>query len=371
MRTRGDMQQTPHAALSRPWTVHLGRFFGIDVRLHATFLLLLAYVGISAAIDSGAGAGLRQVIWLSALFGSVVLHEYGHALTARALGIGTRDITLYPIGGVAQLDDIPRSPRGEMLVAVAGPAVNFVLAIVLVCGHLLFGGAPAGGGIGWALQLAAMNLVLGVFNLIPAFPMDGGRVLRALLSAGGDRVKATRYAARVGQGIAFALGLYGVFNNPMLVLLAAFVAFAASREAKAVEQEARLADVRVGNAMERDVRVLSPWATLEEALAVARESALRGKSFFPVASGGAVVGAVDANALMRAYTSLGPRAYVADAMERDVLVLRPTDSLASAIAQLRARGANVGAFFGAPVVVAGRLVGALTPAGLQRFAMMG
>jgi Zn-dependent protease len=179
---------------------------GIDVFLHPTFLLLLAIVGATSQ------DGLASVLLTSAVFGCVLLHELGHALTARRFGIRTADITLYPIGGVARLERMPRSPGGELLIALAGPAVNVALALMLIAVRGLAGvWEPYAGGSfldGFAFSLIAINLGLAAFNMIPAFPMDGGRVLRALLSGWLGRVRATEVAAHLGQALAVIFGVY-------------------------------------------------------------------------------------------------------------------------------------------------------------------
>lgn len=209
----------------------LGRFAGIDVFLHPTFLLVLFL--------PGAAANLPLVL---ALFGCVLLHEYGHALTARRFGIGTRDITLYPIGGVARLVRMPRAPGVELLIALAGPAVNFAIAAGIFVLLAVGGSAFLDGYTGFfLLQLMVVNLMLGGFNLIPAFPMDGGRVLRALLSGWLGRGRATSFAASVGRALAVGFGLYSLLTfNLIQVALAAFIYFAAgAEEAQALAEEHR------------------------------------------------------------------------------------------------------------------------------------
>lgn len=226
------------------WSAKLGRFAGIDVRVHVTFLILLAYLAAVFWSDTGTVAGVLTGLSLVVmLFVCVLLHEYGHALAARRYGIATRNITLLPIGGVALLESMPRDPRAEIVVALAGPAVNLVIAaaawIVLV-----FSGQHAGAAAGGLLQMSllpsliAANLMLGLFNLLPAFPMDGGRVLRAALSLRMDRVRATRIAAGIGRTLAVGLGLLGLASNPFLILIAVFIWIGASAEAKAVRAEA-------------------------------------------------------------------------------------------------------------------------------------
>ncbi|MDX1388001.1 MAG: site-2 protease family protein [Acidobacteriota bacterium] len=206
------------------WSVRLGSLFGIPIYLHMTFLLLLGGLGILQLIQGGLAAALFTTTLVVAVFGSVLLHEFGHALTARHYGIGTRDVTLLPIGGLARLDRLPTNPRHELWIALAGPAVNVAIAGVLAIWIALFGGA-------FFAQLMMINLALAAFNLLPAFPMDGGRVLRALLAQRMGRVPATDIAATIGKGLAIVFGIVGLFFNPMLVFIAIFVWFGAQQEA--------------------------------------------------------------------------------------------------------------------------------------------
>jgi len=212
----------------------LGQVAGIDVFLHSTFLLLLAFVGFSQG-------GIESILLVSAVFGCVLLHELGHALTARRFGIETEGITLYPIGGVARLRRMPRAPGAELLIALAGPAVNFliVLALATVQGLGLLGSpwspSPL---LAYADALIWINLGLAFFNLIPAFPMDGGRVLRALLSGWVGRTRATVIAASIGRGLAMLFGIYSLFQGSLLhAFLAGFIYLAAGQELAAVLSE--------------------------------------------------------------------------------------------------------------------------------------
>ena len=234
------------------WKV--GEAAGIGIFVHWTYWLLPLFL-IMSSLTSGAGfaGAVVSVTFLFAIFGCVVLHELGHALAARYYGIGTRDITLYPIGGVASLAQIPRKPSQEFVIAIAGPAVNVAIAAVLSAGLICFGGVAAvfdvslvGGS--FLANLLAANMLLVVFNLLPAFPMDGGRVLRSLLAMKLDYVKATMIAARVGQGMAVLLGVLGifVFQNPMTLLVAAFVFLAAGAEANMVQVQERMRAASVG-----------------------------------------------------------------------------------------------------------------------------
>jgi len=211
------------------WSWKIGRFAGIDAYVHASFLLLVLWTAHSAYQRSGAGlAALLGVVLLLAVFASVLLHELGHALVARRFGIRTRRIVLLPIGGVAQLEGEPSSPRAELLIAAAGPMVNFALAIV--GGSLLWiTGLPLGGLLGsWVIA----NVSLGLFNLLPAFPMDGGRILRAALATRMGAYKATNLAVYLGKTAAVVFGIIGLFTNWLLALVAAFVWMAADAEGR-------------------------------------------------------------------------------------------------------------------------------------------
>lgn len=211
------------------WSWKLGRIAGIDTHVHASFLLLVVWAAWAAYQGAGTGlAALLGVVFLLAVFGSVLLHELGHALTARRFGIRTRGITLLPIGGVAALEGEPRTPKQELAIALAGPAVNFVLAAGLFV-FMSVAGLPAYGLLG---SLMTANLMLGLFNLLPAFPMDGGRALRAFLATRVGGPRATDIAVRVGKFAAVAFGIYGLFNNWMLMLIAAFVWVAANAEGR-------------------------------------------------------------------------------------------------------------------------------------------
>jgi Zn-dependent protease len=218
------------------WSFRLGTAFGIPVFMHWTFLLLLGFVALNGLVATGSmGAALSGVVFVALIFACVVLHEFGHALMARRYGIGTREVTLLPIGGLARLNRMPEDPRQELAVALAGPAVNFAIAGVLAIWLILTGPAGVAGG-GWvegslAARLLTVNLGLVAFNMLPAFPMDGGRVLRALLAQRVGHGAATEYAATIGRGMAILFGILGMLWNPMLILIAAFVWFGAGQEA--------------------------------------------------------------------------------------------------------------------------------------------
>lgn len=209
-------------------SLHLTTLFGIPVRLHWSFLGLLA--GLLLWVGPSSWVGTLGVV--TGLFGSVLLHELGHALAARVYGIETAHITLYPFGGIAAITRMPRNPFQELVIAVAGPAVNLGLA-------LLFGGLALayGGWVGW--WLALLNLGMGAFNLIPAYPMDGGRVLRALLATRMGWMRASALAIRIGYGFAWAFIAFGVLSFSFnLVLVGGFLLVALGSERQRLVQMA-------------------------------------------------------------------------------------------------------------------------------------
>ena len=214
------------------WSYDLARIAGIKTRVHASFGLLLLWVAFSAYRSTGSGLGaLLGVLFVLLMFGAVLLHELGHALTARRYGIPTRAITLYPIGGVAEILGPPRTPKQEIAIAAAGPAVNFVLAALFGSLTLLL---PEIGLVSMFVSaLAWANLGLGLFNLLPAFPMDGGRILRAAISKRFGPLRATIYAAGLGKVAAIGLFIYGLTHNPWLCVIAPVLWFVGDRELKA------------------------------------------------------------------------------------------------------------------------------------------
>ncbi|MEA2949135.1 MAG: hypothetical protein QOI40_4465 [Alphaproteobacteria bacterium] len=220
------------------WSINIGRIAGTAVRIHITFILFLGWIFCANYVAEGLQAALASLVFLVLLFACVLAHEFGHIFTARAFGVATPDVTLLPIGGVARLERIPEEPRQELLIAIAGPLVNVAIALGLVlAGASLQAGdlaAMDSSSVSLVDGLAAVNLFLALFNMIPAFPMDGGRVLRALLATRMGYVRATEIAAKIGQGVAFALGFVGLLYNPMLIFIAIFVYLAASGEAHGV-----------------------------------------------------------------------------------------------------------------------------------------
>jgi Zn-dependent protease/CBS domain-containing protein len=350
------------------WSWRIGRIAGIEVHLHFTFLLLLAWVGIEHFLAHGdIGEAMSGLAFILALFGIVVLHELGHALAARRFGIRTRDIILLPIGGVARLERMPDDPRQELLVALAGPAVNFFLAAVIYVALSLGPGlSPVGESlrVGGAFleQLFWVNVSLAMFNLLPAFPMDGGRVLRALLSLRMERVRATEVAARIGQGLALLFAVLGLFSNPMLLFIGLFVWLAASEEASMVQVRSALDGIPVARVMIGEFRTLRPDEPLARAMEYARAGFQRD---FPVVEDGRLVGVLTRNDLIAALAHRGAEAPVGDVMQREFITVEPQETLRNALTRLEECDCHT-----LPVVQDGRLVGLVTADDLAEILMI-
>jgi len=338
------------------WSWRIGRIAGIDVYVHLTFLVLLAWMGLANYLAGGIEAAIRGLGLILTLFGIVVLHELGHSLAARRFGIETRDITLLPIGGVARLERMPEEPSQELVVALAGPAVNVALAggvFLLSFGRDVLSVGESFSGLGsFISQIFWVNIGLAVFNLLPAFPMDGGRVLRALLAMRMDYVRATQIAAGIGQGMAWLFGLLGLLFNPFLVFIALFVWIGAAQEASMVQMRAALDGIPVRNAMITDFRTLE----LDDPLSRAVEHILAGfQQDFPVLENGRPVGVLTRNDLAAGLAQRGPDARVGDVMHRGCATTDPREMLQVAFARLQDQDCHV-----LPVVQDGRLLGLLT-----------
>ncbi len=341
------------------WSLNIGSVAGTAIRIHVTFLLFLAWIFGVEYIAGGPQAAWSSLLFIVLLFLCVLLHEFGHIFTARAFGVRTPDVILLPIGGVSRLERIPEKPSEEFLIAIAGPAVNVVIAAVLV----LVGGANLSADHLAALEsadvsmidrLAVVNLFLAVFNLIPAFPMDGGRVLRALLAARLGYVRATEIAAMIGQWVAFALGFLGLFGNPILIFIAIFVYLAASSEAHMVALRAASRGVPVSYAMMTQFETLTPEEHLDAAVQTLLQT---GQGEFPVIDpAGKPVGVLGRGDLIRAIRQHGPDARVADAMNERIPTVNNRSCLDEAFRLLQEKSVPaVGV-----VEASGRLVGLVT-----------
>ena len=351
------------------WSFPIGTVKGTVIRLHLTFLLFLIWIGVSHYAQGGQRAAVEGLLFITLLFACVLLHEFGHVFAARRYGVQTPDITLLPIGGVARLERIPEKPSEELVVALAGPAVNVVIAAVL---FLILGGLPSMGdgtqvqnpGVGLLGRLAWVNISLVVFNLIPAFPMDGGRVLRALLAYRLGYTRGTRIAAGVGQAVAFALGLAGLFGNPLLIFIALFVYMGAAAEASAAQMRDAGRGMIASDAAETRFEGLSPAATVEDAV----ERLLRTSQHdFPVVDGaGRLRGVLTRDDMIRALRERGPDAPVLEVMRRDIPVLNHRQPLDEAMRTMREGGHPAVGIADAD----GKLVGLVTPENVGELMMV-
>lgn len=341
------------------WSFRIARIAGIDVRVHATFGIVLALGAMLWGTTHGAQGAMFGIALVAALFGCVVLHELGHALVARRRGLAVGDIVLLPFGGVAELRERPRTPRDEILVALAGPAVNVVLAAALIGSLLALGAvpldeltellvAPTGNpGLETALVwLAAANVGLAIFNLIPALPMDGGRVLRATLALALGSPRATRIASVVGQGIAVLGGTYAFMSGHwMLLAIAVIVFFGARRERDDEDTRSVLSEIRAGDACNLGSFTVAPHDRLH---AVTRLLLTTPQCDFPVVRNGTFRGVVTRAHVLRAASLGATHALVSDIMATDVPVLPADASLEDARALMALRGSRVVAVLDGP-----------------------
>lgn len=335
------------------WSVKLLEVSGIPIRLHFTFLLLMAWVSFGALQGREA---MLNALFIGGIFLCVLLHELGHALTAKRCGIGTRDIVLYPIGGIASIDKPPR-PKEELVIALAGPAVNVVIAGVLfvvseVLGHRYLVQKLVMSDAFWIEKLMVANLILAAFNMIPAFPMDGGRVLRAALALRIGELRATEIAAQLGQGIAMLIGLYALLYQPYLLFIALFVYLGAGAELNVQQGRALAEGASVEDAMITHFTTLGQGDTLR----IAAEILLRGsQQDFPVLQGLEMVGYLTREDLLRGLGTTGRDGYVAGSMRREFPTTSPSTDLADLLEAMREEGVT-----SMPVVDHGRIVGMIT-----------
>ena len=340
------------------WSLKIGRFAGIDVYMHTTFLLLISWVALMHwRQGQSITAALAGVAFILVVFLCVVLHEFGHALTARRYGIPTRDITLLPIGGVARLERMPTDPLQELWVALAGPAVNVVIAAILFI-WLKFSASfepmqtltiTTGP---FLERIMAVNIFLVAFNLIPAFPMDGGRVLRAVLAARKDYARATQIAASIGQGIAIFFGVVGLFYNPLLLFIALFVWIGATQEAGLSQIQSAIGGIPVQQAMLTDFRTLSKNDSLDRAI----ELTLTGsQKDFPVVDNGRIEGILTQTDLLKALSARDRRQLVTSAMQRNFATVDSLEMLETAFNKLKDCNCHT-----LPVTFNSELVGLLT-----------
>lgn len=314
--------------------------FGVPVRLHFTFILLLVFL-----IFIGVGqkqSGLMTALYILALFASVLLHEIGHAVAARRFGIRTIEIVMFPIGGVSRPEREPK-PREELWVALTGPLVNLGIAAALLAwvslhsGILILNELRQPSDANLLQRIGYGNLLLALFNLLPAYPMDGGRVLRAFLALHRSQEEATRIAAGAGQSLAILMGLAGLLGgNFLMVFVALFVYLGASQEGAAARGRLYTSGFPVSAAMITDYRTLNHGDTIGDAgkllLATSQHD-------FPVMHGEVAIGVLTQAGLVRGMLSDGPEAYVSGSMEREFQRLSPEAPLSDAIAKVSQPGA--------------------------------
>ncbi|MBI3724571.1 CBS domain-containing protein [bacterium] len=348
------------------WSWKIGTANGVAVRFHAMFLLLLAWLPLASLARGRSVATLGDGLALSiAVVLAVSLHELARAIAGRRLGILTREITVLPTGGIAKLERAPE-PRHEVVAALAGPAANIALGGTLLGWLLATRGSPGALSTGPASTFAGdllwANLVLGATNLLPGLPMDGGRILRALLAARGE-AHATRFAASVGQGIALALAMAGIAGVPELGFLGLVVWLGATDEAAAQELAPAVSAIPVSRAMVRDFRVLAPDDSLDCAVEYVRAGF---RQDFPVVDDGKLVGVLTLTSLLCSLVELGRQAPVSDAMERKFGSVEASEMLEGALTRLQGTSGGI-----LPVVRNRRLVGVVTPESVGRFVMLG
>jgi len=351
------------------WSWKLGEVRGIGVYMHATFLILLVFVVVSHySAGHSAAKTLEGVGFILAIFACVVLHEFGHAFMAARYGIKTKDITLLPIGGVARLERMPEKPIEELWVALAGPAVNVVIAAGLFA-WLAFADAFApidqlSVTSGPFLErLLMVNIILVAFNMLPAFPMDGGRVLRALLATRLEYAQATQIAANIGQAMALFFAFVGFFVNPFLIFIALFVWIGASQEASMATMKSALGGIPVKRAMMTAFDSLQPSDSLQRAIDLVLATP---QQDFPVVENGNVVGVLPSRELMAALQKEGPNALVRDVMRLDFLSVDANDMLDLALTRVQTSECCLTA----PVLQQNKVVGLLTAENVREFLLI-
>lgn len=345
----------------------LGTVAGIGLFVHWTFLILIAWIVAAHLLEGRSLAVAAEgVLFVVAIFACVVLHELGHALTARRYNIRTRDIILLPIGGVARLERIPEDPRQEFWVALAGPAVSLALAFALfVMVRLLVGltalsqVAVVGGH--FLAKLMWVNVALVGFNLLPAFPMDGGRVLRAGLAQRMEYSRATQIAAGIGQGLAIVFGFLGLFLNPFLLFIALFVYLGAQAEAQFVKMRTSFRGFAVRDVMMTRFRTLAEQDTVSRAAA---ELLAGDQQDFPVLNDHKVIGMLPRSDLIRTLAK-GRDVRIADVMRRDCGCVTDADSLESTYQRMKESGCST-----LPVVRGGELIGMISLENIGEWTMI-
>jgi len=344
-------------------SIQLGRIWGIPVRIHITFLALVAIIGVEGYLKGGglAEAGLSMLL-IVALFACVTLHELAHSLVARSYGVRVESITLLPLGGIAAMQEMPRQPHEEAVMAIAGPMASVLIATLLgaVIHFTGYTGPVTHYGQPWLTMLMGTNVAIAIFNLIPAFPMDGGRVLRAVLAHYIGLVRATGIAVSLGQGLAVCMALAGIFlfkMNLLLVLIAVFIFFGAGQEGQQVRAQAVLDHITAGQAMVTRFETLNRDAPLTIALGYATEGY---QHDFPVVAGDTIVGLVTRQDLLSALHHLGPQHTVGEVMTTQICQVPPEATLTDVYRRIAVGGCGI-----VLVRYGDRIVGLVSPESIR------
>jgi Zn-dependent protease/CBS domain-containing protein len=325
------------------WSLQIGKLFGIPIRVHLTFLLLLFFIAIIGSRQGGAIGALSGVISIVFIFLCVVLHEIGHSLMAIHYGVEVKDIVLMPIGGVSRMEEIPEDPKKEIAISVAGPLISFGLALIFLIMAQAAGQKVSIKSLSvfqgnLIVNLFWINLILGMFNLVPAFPMDGGRVLRGLLAMGMDSLRATKIAVSLGQAFAIILFFFGIFFNWWMALVAIFIYLGAEGEERMTALRATLGKSPVRLAMITDIHTISPDQTIGQVL----ESICHGfQQDFPVVENDVVVGLLTKEAIFSALHKHEKSALVKDVMQKDFLFTTEDASLSEIFKKMTAEKLSV------------------------------
>lgn len=357
-------------ALDLKWSLNLGHIAGIRMSIHWTFFILIGWIFLSYQKLHGTEEALMGVVFILSLFICVTLHELGHALTAKRFGITTKSITLLPIGGLAQMEKLPEKPTQELLVALAGPLVNVVIAVLLYIYLLTANTIPDISelenlsliGSGFWFNLFVANLVLAIFNLIPAFPMDGGRVLRALLAMKYDRNRATAMAAGVGQLLAIAFVFFGFYANIWLVFIGVFIYLGAGAEASFENTKSMLSGHTISDVIMHQFTALSPDDTLESSVKLLLDGA---EHEFVVIQGQQVVGVLTKKDMISGLTEHGKTSSVGQSMRSDFLTFSSDIPLQEAYEKFTQNTCPI-----APVIDQGQITGIVSKENLNEFILV-
>jgi len=354
------------------WSLFIGKFAGIKVFIHWTFLILIGWITFYHYQKGYSGLDILIVIlFILVVFACVTLHEFGHALMAKRFNFKTRDITLLPIGGLARLEKMPEKPLQELLVAFAGPAVNIVISILLFTYFYLFMPHDVIGNLyeakiapeNFVMNLMAVNIVLVIFNLIPAFPMDGGRVFRALLSFTMDRVKATKIAASLGQFLAIIFVVFGLMNShPFIILIVIFVFLGAQAESNFEQTKSTLSGFKVKDILMKDFTVLVPNESLERPIDLLLNSQ---EKEFIVMDDELVVGVVTRKNLVKGVSESGKSGLVGSIMKKDIFKLEINMPLEKVLTEMQSAKAEI-----APVYDNQKVCGVLDVENIMEFLML-